>query len=408
MRFGFRAWLRRPWRKPQGHRLRSVVPSLEMLEERWVPSSSRMPALPGTDTASPAATQTRGQGSAILPNLGNATLVSTSTVPTNGDNNPYGVVFVPPDFQGSGQLAPGDVLVTNFDNATQGQGTGSTIVKISPGGQQSVFFQGPPDLGLSDALGLLPQGFVLVGGAPATTQNGQATVGNGALLILNSNGQQVGQITSPTLLQGPWGLAVNTVGDHSQVFVSNVLSGTVTRIDLTVPNGATPQVVSETQIASGYAHRTDPNALVVGPTGLAFDPRTDTLFVASTGDNAIYAVHNAAFTPLDLGKGQLVTQDPQHLHGPLGLTFDPTNGDLIVANGDAQNPDPNQPNELDEFTRSGRFVGQFQVDPGNPGAAFGVATQVLDGQVRFAAANDNANTLEVWTFPPGTKSAAQR
>ena len=67
------------------------------------------------------------------------------------------------------------------------------------------------------------------------------------------------------------------------MFVSNVLNGTVTRIDLKVPtNGSSPTVLSETRIASGYAHHTDPAALLVGPTGLAFDAKTDTLFVAST------------------------------------------------------------------------------------------------------------------------------
>jgi hypothetical protein len=74
------------------------------------------------------------------------------------------------------------------------------------------------------------------------------------------------------------------------------------------------------------------------------------------------------------------------------------NGDLIVSNGDAQNPDPNQPNELDEFTTRGKFVGQFQLDQGAGGAAFGIAVSNVNGQLRFAAANDNTNSLDVWTF----------
>jgi hypothetical protein len=41
--------------------------------------------------------------------------------------------------------------------------------------------------------------------------------------------------------------------------------------------GGTPTVSGMTQIASGYVHRTDPAALVVGPTGLAFDPVSGTL-----------------------------------------------------------------------------------------------------------------------------------
>jgi hypothetical protein len=128
-------------------------------------------------------------------------------------------------------------------------------------------------------------------------------------------------------------------------FADPVLSGTVTRIDLSIPDGGTPMVESETQIASGFAHRTDPNALVVGPTELAFGPRTDTLYVASTGDNAMYAIRDAADTRRDHSIGELIYNDPAHLHGPLGLVLAP-NGDLIVANGDAVNPDPAHANEL--------------------------------------------------------------
>jgi DNA-binding beta-propeller fold protein YncE len=180
------------------------------------------------------------------------------------------------------------------------------------------------------------------------------------------------------------------------VFVSNVLSGTVTRIDLTIPNGGVPTVASETQIASGYAVRTDPNALVVGPTGLAYNPRSGILYVASTGDNAIFAINNAAFTQHDHGMGRLIVQN-NHLHGPLGLVLAP-NGDLIVSNGDAQDPNPNHLNELAEFTPSGRFVSQFQIDTGAAGAAFGIALSTANGQLRFAAVDDNTNQLITWTF----------
>jgi hypothetical protein len=50
-------------------------------------------------------------------------------------------------------------------------------------------------------------------------------------------------------------------------------------------------------------HRPDPAALVIGPTGLAYDAERDVLFVASTGDYKIYAVPNAARTSTDNGKG---------------------------------------------------------------------------------------------------------
>ena len=40
----------------------------------------------------------------------------------------------------------------------------------------------------------------------------------------------------------------------------------------------------------------------------------------------------------------------------------------------------------------------FQLDTGNPGAAFGLAISTDNGEIRFAAVDDNTNTVKVWTF----------
>jgi hypothetical protein len=322
-------------------------------------------------------------------------LTTTSTVPANGDVNPYGVAFVPRGFPGGGTLQPGDVLVSNFNNSMNLQGTGTTIVENAPNGSSSVFYQGPSGLGLTTALGVLKEGFVIVGNVP-TTDGTSATIQPGSLIILDRSGHVVANLTSTKLLDGPWDLAVNDRGNNPQLFVSNVLSGTVTRIDLKITHhGQKIQVMGETQIASGYAHRSDPAALEVGPTGLAFDPRKNVLYVASTEDNAIYAVTNASTTHSDHGTGRVIYQDNTHLRGPLGLAQAP-DGDLIAANGDAIHPDPQgrQTSELVEFTPKGRFVGQFSIAPGQPGGAFGVALGGSGHNLILAAVNDITNALE--------------
>ncbi len=248
----------------------------------------------------------------IVPNLPNGAFQTVTTVPaTNGDLNPYGVAFVPPGFPSGGTLSPGDILVSNFINSANQQGTGTTIVAINPNapnGGESTFFQDPSTPGLTTAPGVLQRGFVIVGNVPATydSQGNLVSVGQGSLLIHNRNGNVVTTLSDPKLLDGPWDLTVNDQGGRAEVFVSNVLSGTVTRIDLKIPNGGNPIVVSETQIASGYLTRTDPAALVVGPTGLAYNPKNDTLYVASTGDNEIFAISNAARRRSDAGMGHLV------------------------------------------------------------------------------------------------------
>ena len=74
---------------------------------------------------------------AFLPEQVNA----VSTIPANGDLNPYGVAFVPEQFPRA-SIKTGDILVSNFNNNQNLQGTGSTIVGISSNGSSKVFFQG--------------------------------------------------------------------------------------------------------------------------------------------------------------------------------------------------------------------------------------------------------------------------
>ncbi|MDE1925123.1 MAG: hypothetical protein KGH79_03000 [Patescibacteria group bacterium] len=318
---------------------------------------------------------------------------SVSTVPSNGDTNPYGVAFVPAGFPSGGMLSPGDVLVSNWNNKTI-QGGGTTIVKITPTGQQSLFFQGKTGLGLSTALAVLKSGFVIVGNLPTTDGTG-ATAKAGSLLVLDSKGKLLTTLTDPKLIDGPWDMAVNDNGSQVQAFVTNVLSGTVVRFDLVSSStGLTSH--KGTVIASGYGHHTDPNAAVVGPTGLVYDASTDTLFVASTVDNAVYSVAKAGSITTSAGVGAVVYKDQQHLHGPLGLAQAP-NGDFLVTNGDAINADTTQPSELVEFTPGGTFVKELSLDSA-PGGAFGLAVDVSGGTATLAAVDDNISSLLMWTI----------
>ena len=129
---------------------------------------------------------------------------AASTVPGNGDVNPYGVAYVPAGFAPGGLLNPGDVLVSNFNNSANLQGTGTTILRVTPGGQTSTFFQGAAGLGLTDALGVLQRGFVVVGNVP-TADGTAATVQQGSLLVLDKDGNQVLDLTDKNLLERPVG-----------------------------------------------------------------------------------------------------------------------------------------------------------------------------------------------------------
>jgi DNA-binding beta-propeller fold protein YncE len=216
---------------------------------------------------------------------------------------------------------------------------------------------------------------------------------------LDRFGKQVADFQDPALLDGPWDIAVVDGGSSAKLFVSNVLTGTVTRLDLKVSAKTDAvSIVSKTQIASGYAHGANAAAFEVGPTGLVYNPANKTLYVASTQDNAIFAVKAAATRKTDGGMGALIYQDSAHLRGPLGLVMAP-NGDLIASNGDAVNADPTQPSELVEFTPRGQFIAETPVDSTGEGGAFGIAVSSPQGNVvEFAAVDDLTNSLDIWTI----------
>ncbi|PZR65192.1 MAG: hypothetical protein DLM63_12695, partial [Solirubrobacterales bacterium] len=163
----------------------------------------------------------------------------SSTVPANGDQNPYGIVTVP---RSAGKLHRGDILVSNFNN--QGplnamgmpagggnQGEGTTIVQFDRnGGHPRLFAQIasnklPDGVGLTTALAALPAGFVVVGSLP-TSDGKSSSAGAGGLLVLNSSGHVVKTITGG-LLNGPWDMTTQQKGSIATLYVTNVLNGTV-------------------------------------------------------------------------------------------------------------------------------------------------------------------------------------
>jgi hypothetical protein len=323
---------------------------------------------------------------------------SASTVPSNGDVNPYGVAFIGNTFlTGSGPLQHGDILVSNYNNKANLQGTGTTIVRIpASGAAPSLFFQGKAPLGLSTGLGTLQYGFILVANLP-TSDGTAATAQAGSILVLNNQGKLIETLKN-TSIDGPWDMTVADHGDRATVYVANALNGTVTRIDYSVSDAGLHRLDNYT-IGSGYQHQGDPAALFDAPTGLVYDAKSDTLYVASTLDNLVFAIPQASTSTSSNGPGYIVYDDPTHLHGALALAAAP-NGHLLVTNNDVINGDPKQPSEIVEFTKNGDFVKEIPVDP-NQGGSFGLNVQINDdGSATLAAVDDNSATITIWTLQP--------
>jgi hypothetical protein len=313
------------------------------------------------------------------------------------------------------------VLVSNFNDINNCQGQGTTIIKFTPNnvsepdsvapgvapgqpGNAIAFFQSPKQAGLSTALGVLKGGFVIVGSVPSGPEaNGMCSPApsSGALQVIDRHGTLIATLTDTVgnIFGSPWDLTIaNDTGSTAQLFVSNVLTGTVGRLDLAVsPSGVT--ILRRFVVAQGYQTGLSSSAFVLGPTGLAHD-QFGTLFVASTADNKIFKVANTSQpVPPAPTTGTIVVNDP-HLRGPLGLVLSPV-GTLLTANGDAVNTDPMHPSEIVEFTTTGMFIREFNIEA-MEGGAFGLAIASSPGfpiVFSFAAVDDISNSVLVRTVP---------
>ncbi len=325
-----------------------------------------------------------------------------STVPANGDVNPYGMALVR---KNQGSLVRGDVLISNFNNSKNLQGTGTTIVQVSPKGKLSVFAKinaaklpgkCPGGVGLTTALEILRGGWVVVGSLP-TKDGSAATASAGCLIVLDNRGR-VRETLSGNGINGPWDMALATRGPFAELFVTNVLAGTkaaggkvvdngtVLRLVLMVGGSQPPRWINTTRIGSGFPQRTDPAAMVIGATGAALAPN-GTLYVANGVDSAINAIPNATWRSTSAGTGTMITQGGW-LNTPLGLIMAP-NGDVLTVNGGN--------GLIVETTPAGTQVAKKLLDasgsPPGSGALFGLVIAPHNAGVYYV--DDAVNTMRL-------------
>jgi hypothetical protein len=345
-------------------------------------------------------------GAASPPFLSEFNSVTTvaSTVPPNGDVNPYGIVSVPTS---TGKLVAGDTLISNFNASSNLQGTGSTIVEISPTGTQTVFAhihrsqlpgRCPGGVGLTTALTVLGDNYVVVGSLPVT-DGGMGTPEAGCLIVLDPEGQPVETWTG-SQINGPWDMTMVPSGNVDELFVTNVLNGTVAaagqpvnggtvvRLDVKLPNGKAPVLFSSTTVAQGFTEQLNTSALVLGPTGDAVN-RSGTLYVSDPINSRIAVVPNATTRTSPMLGGGYTLAYGGSLNAPLGMALAP-NGDILTVNGGDGNAVETNP--------FGTQVDTVQIDPLNAGGdLFGLIVAPNDNGVLFV--DDGDNTLKL--FGPG-------
>jgi len=157
--------------------------------------------------------------------------------------------------------------------------------------------------------------------------------------VLNSSGHVVETI-SGVAITGPWDLTAVDEGNHTVLFVTSVLNGTVmanrhsvdggtvVRIVLRTDGSNVPTVTSERTIASALSPTSDPNALIIGPTGVGLGA-DGVLDVADTLGSRIAAIPNALNRNSVLRNGGPTVTSGGDLMGPLGLVIAP-GGDIVT------------------------------------------------------------------------------
>jgi hypothetical protein len=335
-----------------------------------------------------------------------------STVPDNGDQNPYAVFVAPVS---AGVIQKDDVLVDNFNDLSNLQGLGTTIVRYSPETKQITLFakvprhlpQCPGGVGMTTAMTMLKTGWVIVGSLPSNDGTTR-TKGDGCLLVFDASGQLANVWTGPDI-NGPWGnMAVIDNGATAQLFISmsgfdvpppgqrdpetgnsvTVAKATVLRLDLSIPQGQPPKIVGRTVLASGLGQRADKDVFLVGPTGLALSPDNRTLYVSDAVANRIVAIPDPTTRTTSAGTGTEITRDGL-MQRPLALVIAP-NGHLLAVN--AKN---GQVVEIDPISGQQIYAQWIDTDgaqspPGN-GDLFGIA-MTPDGK-GFYYVEDDMNTL---------------
>jgi len=362
-------------------------------------SSSASSSTAASAATSAAATPAPTANTAFLTPLRTVTTLGT-TVPANGDVNPYGVVIVP---NTTGKLTGGNLLVSNFNDKANNQGTGTTIVQLTPSGHQTLFAtisasslpgSCPGGVGLTTALSILPGGYVVVGSLP-TTNGKSATAQLGCLIVLDDNGKPISTIAGPNIA-GPWDMTSAPQGSITNLFVSNALNGgaaagvhvdrnsTVVRIGVQSGPGEPPKVLSQTVIASKIAWRDDPSALVIGPTGVAL-ASNGTLYLADTLSNRIAAIPQAATRTTPVVGGGITVSRGGFLNQPLGLVLAP-NGNILTANAGDGN--------IVETTPTGKQLLVRTADTKTgAGSLFGLVIVPGGGGVYYV--DDGDNTLKL-------------
>lgn len=329
-----------------------------------------------------------------------------STVPSNGDTNPYDMAVVP---FSKGKLVAGDVLVVNFNNAEGVAGAGTTVVEIDPStGTTSTFYQGTKTVVGPIGIAINPTNdIVWLGDYGPVNAAGVYDGASANVAVITPTGHLAAtydnQATGFSAFEGVWGMAESEHDGHVSFYWTNAGDGTtgsgggvVWRIDPLAGVAGQPLQSSYQFVGGGFGYVNSSGttaATAGGPQGMAYDARNGTLYVTDDATNEIIAIADAA------GNGPFTTHvvaSGGMLDSPQNIAINPTNGDLLVVNGAGNN-------DLLEYTPAGKLVAWRDLLPDQQaGALFGLSATITSAhQLVIYFDDDDTNSLWSLTGPAG-------
>jgi hypothetical protein len=322
----------------------------------------------------------------VLAGLGDEITIGSTVDPVSGDVNPYGLDVAKVT---AGKLTAGDLVICDFNDRANVQGTGNAIVALHPiPGSRPTHITNAEELTGCNALALAPNDFIWA--ADFSDSNNPIVGPFGKLLT--------------TLSQFPWkrpfGEAFASPLNANSVpafYVSNAGDGTLVRVSIF------PDHFGFMTIATGFPINHGVPGSILSPSGLNYQPNGDVLYVVDGTNDALYAISNVSsvgavgirvngltFSGPDASDARVVYHGAP-LNGPISSAILP-GGNIAVGN----TLDPNGKNLIVEISPAGKLLFVKNVDKGAAGAIFGmVATGTNATNAKLYFNDDNTNTLRV-------------
>ncbi len=318
----------------------------------------------------------------VLKTLKKQVVIGSTIDPKFGQLNPYGLTVAPST---AGAFTKGDLVVCNFNAKSNVQGTGFTIVGLhpKPGSTPTLVSSSKTLLGCN-ALALAPGNFIW---AAAFAANDNPVLGPTGSLVQNIKGKP---------LDRPFGQAYSPMNGGA-FYETNAGNGSIVRFNL---SSSTADV-----IATGFAVNHGKPGGILGPSGLSYSAKNDTLYIVDGTNNTLVAFAGVSsiaaggvvvgasgktFTGPSASSASLVYSGTP-LNGPISSALLP-NGNIVLGN----TLDPNGKNLMIELSATGKLLDVDNVDKGAAGSIFGmVATGTNDANTKLYFNDDNDNNLQV-------------